>query len=160
MRTGWHCSSTISITNAEKVGNLLSPCLAWFSRTLVPYLEWAQLGRILTCFLLSFSLFNGPYPQLTAFLICKFLSSQQTPLKHFHPSMKSSIIVLTSRKAWTTTEGCPNRFSKTLCIRRRRKLIFFDNLSPSPRQIIKIKLCSRCHFIKNSLPVCRLHNKF
>lgn len=95
MRTGWHCSSTSSMTNAEKVGNLLSPCLAWFSRTLVPYLEWAQLGRILTSFLLSFSLFNGPYPQLTAFLICKFLSSQQTPLKHFHPSMKSSIIVLT-----------------------------------------------------------------
>ena len=61
----------------------------------LPYLEWAQLGRILTSFLLSFSLFNGPYPQLTAFLICKFLSSQQTPLKHFHPSVKSSIIVLT-----------------------------------------------------------------
>ena len=95
MRTGWRCSLTISMTNAEKVGNLLSPCLAWFSRTLVPYLEWAQLGRILTSFLSSFSLFNGPYPQLTAFLICKFLFSQQTPLKHFHRSMKSSIIVLT-----------------------------------------------------------------
>ena len=155
MRTGWHCSSTISITNAEKVGNLLSPCLAWFSRTLVPYLEWAQLGRILTSFLLSFSLFNGPYPQLTAFLICKFLSSQQTPLKHFHPSMKSSIIVLTCLER-------PEQQQKGVQI----VSLNFVHQAQTQTDILRQPFSKPQTNNQNqtlftvSLPVYRLHNKF